>query len=141
MTDLRSDGDALTRKMMERSSRRRGARESSSKRSSAASTPRSPAKDEPIVIRTTLHDCRTTQDVGFSVNANNVVTGILPNSPASALDANCRIGDRVLSVDGVELSDRPLAEVCACRAYTELFRARRAASPPWPPAHLGDASS
>ena len=111
MDGLKKDGDALTRKMMARSEKRRNGRASSgSQRSGVESTPR---KDQVRRFTTTLHDCLTTQDVGFAVNADNVVTSVLQNSPASALDADCRIGDRVISVDGVDLEGRPLAEVPA----------------------------
>ena len=76
---IKQDGDALTRKMAERSAKRKAVRGGP-----RASPSRARAKDNALMsISPTLHGCLTTQDIGFAVNADNVVTAVLQNSPAS----------------------------------------------------------
>ena len=80
---IKQDGDALTRKMAERLENRKAMRGlTASKRASPAAVP---TKDNAVrTFSTLLHGCLTTQGLGFTVNADSVITAVLQNSPASA---------------------------------------------------------
>ena len=71
------DGDSLTRKISERASKLKAMRGGPNRASSAGAR----TKD---TFSTTLRGCLTAQSCGFAVNADNVITAVRQDSPATA---------------------------------------------------------
>ena len=74
------DGGSLTRKMSERASKLRATRD----RSAAIATIAAGAQKDTYTFSTTLHGCLATPSCGLAVNADNVITAVLQDSPATA---------------------------------------------------------
>ena len=74
------DGGSLTRKMSERASKLRATRD----RSEATAAIAAGAQKDTYTFSTTLHGCLATPSCGLAVNADNVITAVLQDSPATA---------------------------------------------------------
>ena len=74
------DGGSLTRKMSERASKLRATRD----RSEAIAATAAGAQKDTYTFSTTLHGCLATPSCGLAVNADNVITAVLEDSPATA---------------------------------------------------------
>ena len=74
------DGGSLTRKMSERASKPRATRD----RNAAIASIAAGAQKDTYTFSTTLHGCLATPSCGLAVNADNVITAVLEDSPATA---------------------------------------------------------